>query len=113
MDERADFNEQNINITVPVIIGYDVIGKYLKQKLIGEIISKENSDGKKSNYAQILDVSIDKSQMEGFDLCLEINLQTLTSLFKNKQIKLLFHAPLITVTIERQADAEVYFTRYG
>lgn len=94
MDERADFNEQNINITVPVIIGYDVIGKYLKQKLIGEIISKENSDGKKSNYAQILDVSIDKSQMEGFDLCLEINLQTLTSLFKNKQIKLLFHAAM-------------------
>lgn len=94
MDVRDDFNEQNINITVPVIIGYDVLGKYLRQKLIGEIISKENSDGKKSNYAQILDVAIAKSEMEGFDLCLEINLQTLTSLFKNKQIKLLFHAAL-------------------
>lgn len=94
MDVKNDFNAQNINITVPVIIGYSVLDKYLRGKLVGEIISKENSEGEKSNYAQILDVSIDKSDAEGFDLCLDITMQTLTSLFKNKQVKILFHAAL-------------------
>lgn len=94
MDVKNDFNDQNINITVPVIIGYSVLDKYLRGKLVGEIISKENSEGKKSNYAQVLDVSIDRSDLEGFDLCLDITLQTLTSLFKNKQVKILFHAAL-------------------
>lgn len=94
MDVKNDFNDQNINITVPVIIGYSVLDKYLRGKLVGEIISKENSEGKKSNYAQVLDVSIDRSNLEGFDLCLDITLQTLTSLFKNKQVKILFHTAL-------------------
>lgn len=94
MEVRNDFNDQNINLTVPVIIAYSVLDKYLREKLVGEIISKENSEGKKSNYAQILDVSISKSDLEDFDLCLDINLQTLTSLFKNKQVKVLFHAAL-------------------
>jgi hypothetical protein len=91
---KDDFNEQNIDITVPVIIGYHVIDKLLREKLVGEIISKENSKGEKSNYAQILDVSIQKSELEGFDLCLDIKLQTLTSLFKNKQVQIYFHAAL-------------------
>ena len=91
---KDELNSQNINITVPVIIGYSVLDKYLRQKLVGEIISKESSNGKTSNYAQVLDVAISKSEAEGYDLCLEINLQTLTSLFKNKQVKIYFHAAL-------------------
>ena len=91
---KDEFKDQNINITVPVIIGYPVLDKYLRQKLIGEIISKENSEGKKSNYAQVLDVSIQKSEEEGFDIQLNISLQTLTSFFKNKQVKIIFHAAL-------------------
>lgn len=94
MHVKDEFEDQNINITIPVIIGYPVLDKYLREKLIGEIISKENSDGKKSNYAQILDVSMQKSEMEDFDLRLNITLQTLTSLFKNKQVKIFFHAAL-------------------
>lgn len=91
---KDEFSDQNINITVPVIISYSTLDKYLRQKLIGEIISKENSEGKKSNYAQILDVSIEKSDQEEFDLRLNLTLQTLTSLFKNKQIVMHFHAAL-------------------
>lgn len=91
---KEENNDQNIKITVPVIIGYPVLDKYLKEKLIGEIISKEDSDGKKSNYAQVLDVSIEKSELEGFDLRLNIGLQTLTSFFKNKHVQIYFHAAL-------------------
>ncbi len=91
---KDEFSDQNINITMPVIIGYPILDKYLREKLVGEIISKENSEGKKSNYAQILDVSIEKSELEEFDLKVNLNLQTLTSLFKNKQVKIFFHAAL-------------------
>ncbi len=91
---KDEFSDQNINLTVPVIISYTTLDKYLRQKSIGEIISKENSDGKKSNYAQILDMSMEKSELENFDLKLNITLQTLTSLFKNKKVTIYFHAAL-------------------
>ena len=91
---KDEFSDQNINITVPVIISYSTLDKYLQQKLIGEIISKDNSDGDKSRYAQILDVSMEKSDLEEFDLRVNLTLQTLTSLFKNKQVTVHFHAAL-------------------
>ena len=94
MDERDGFTDQNINITIPVKVGYQALDTYLEEKLGGEIISNENKAGKKSNYARVLDISIEKSDLEGFDLLLNISLQTLTSLFKNRQVKIFFHAAL-------------------
>lgn len=89
MNENVDFYDQNINLTIPVIIAYPVLDKYLREKLVGEIISRGSS-----NYAQVLDVSIEKSDLDEYDLLLNFTLQTLTSLFKNKKIKVLFHAAL-------------------
>lgn len=89
MNENVDFYDQNINLMIPVIIAYPVLDKYLREKLVGEIISRGSS-----NYAQVLDVSIEKSDLDEYDLRLNFTLQTLTSLFKNKQIKVLFHAAL-------------------
>lgn len=94
MDNTNKISDTNIDVTIPVKIGYPILDKFLRSKMIGEIISKEGSEGKKSNYAQILDVSIEQSELEAYDLCLNIDLQTLTSLFKNKQVKILFHAAL-------------------
>ena len=94
MYDKDEFIDQNINITIPVIIGYAVLDKSLREKVIGEIISKENKDGKKSNYARILDITIEKSHFEGYDFLLNISLQTLTSIFKNREVKIFFHAAL-------------------
>ncbi len=94
MYDKNEFIDQNINITIPVIIGYAVLDKYLREKLIGEIISKENKEGEKSNYARVLDITIEKSHLEGYDLLLNISMQTLTSLFKNREVKIFFHAAL-------------------
>ena len=94
MEEEQIFSEANIDFTVPVKIGYQVIDKYLKQKLIGEIISKDGSQAKGNNYAQILDISVRKSEIDGFDICLDLSLQTLTTFFKNKHIRILFDAVL-------------------
>lgn len=94
MYDEDKFIDQNINITIPVIVSYLVLDKYLGQKLVGEILSKENKEGEKSNYAQVLDISIEKSYLEGFDLLLNITLKTLTNLFKNREVKIFFHAAL-------------------
>lgn len=94
MNENDRFIDPNIKITIPVIIGYHVLDKYLREKLIGEIISKDDKDGEKSNYARILDVSLEKSYLDGYDILLNITLQTLTSLFKNREVQIFFHASL-------------------
>jgi len=94
IDTNRKISEADFDITIPVKIGYHVLNDFLKQKLVGEIISKESDEGEKSNYAQILDISIEKSEHPDYDLCLPVTVQTLTSLFKNKQVKFLFYAQL-------------------
>lgn len=89
-----NFSEANIDFSVPIKIGYPVLDKFLKQKLTGEIISKDGSQDKGNNYAQILDISVSKSELQDFDICLEMSLQTLTTFFRNKHIQIYFHASL-------------------
>ncbi|TBW27986.1 DUF4403 family protein [Gramella sp. KN1008] len=93
MNENEILSEASIDINLPVKIGYPVLDEYLKEKLVGEIISKDDGTGS-SNYAQILDISAYRSELSDFDLSIELSLQTLTTFFKNKQIKILFHALL-------------------
>ncbi len=88
-DHEEDFIGQNINIDLPVNIPYRVIDKFLKEKLIGEFIKKENSDGKITRYAQILGIAL-AEDTQGYDLSLDIQMQTLTSIFRNKKIDLDF-----------------------
>ena len=94
MSDMGEFIDRNINLTIPVIVGYKALDEYLREKLIGELVSNEKKDGKKSTYARIIDISIEKSDLEGFDILLNIGLQTLTNLFKNRQVKIFFHAAL-------------------
>ena len=94
MIDKDNFIDKNISITIPVIIGYKILEKYLGGKLVGKILSNENKQGEKSNYAMVLDVSIEKSNLEGFDLLLNITLRTLTNLFKNREVIIFFHAAL-------------------
>jgi len=101
-------SDTNLDVTIPVKIGYPVIDEILKAKSIGEIIGKEDSEGKKSNYAQILDISMRKSELANYDLCLTIDLQTLTNLFKNKQIRVYFYAALKLDAAEQRMCLEDY-----
>jgi len=108
IENTERISDTNIDVTIPVKIGYPVLDKLLRSKMIGEIISKEDSEGKKSNYAQILDVSIEKSELEAYDLRLNINLQTLTSLFKNKQVKIFFYASLDLDKVQQKISLKDY-----
>lgn len=76
---------------MPVKVGYPVLEAYLREKLTGEIIQKEKSNGHSRNFAQILEVSLYHSPLESFDLALDLQVQTLTTLWKNKRIDLALH----------------------
>lgn len=86
--------EENIILSLPIKINYSVIEAFLKEKMIGENISAENKDGEEVNYAQILDVGLDRSLEEGYDLALDLKFKTLTTLFKNKEAGILLHISL-------------------
>jgi len=94
MEEAEDLSQGLNFIRLPILIAYAVIGAYLQKKMIGETISTEAEDGKVSKYAEILDLSLEKSQDEAFDLALELKFKTLTTFFKNKEGKILLHLSL-------------------
>ena len=83
--EKSEDLSQGLNfIRLPISIAYTVIEAYLRKKMIGETISSVAEDGKVSTYAKILDLSLEKSQEEAYDLALELKFKTLTTFFRNK-----------------------------
>lgn len=78
---------QDITVTLPVRIGFEVIETFLKKKFIGTTISKNDDKGKPSNYFKILDLNLSESQAEPYNLQLRLKLQTLTLLFRKKDIQ--------------------------
>lgn len=82
-----------VSLRLPVKISYKVIEDFLKKKMIGEKISQEKN-GKSTDYAEIQDIEISSSPEEGYDLAINLKLQTLTTLFKNRKLDLLLHAKL-------------------
>ncbi len=93
--EKAEDLSQGLNfIRLPISIAYTVIETYLQEKMTGETISSEAEDGKVSRYAEILNLSLEKSQDEAYDLELELKFKILTTLFRNKEGKILLHLTL-------------------
>lgn len=87
-------SKESVILNLPVKINYKVLEGYLRNELIGEIIRDDHSEGETSDYAQILALSLRKSQKENFDLALNLRVKTLTSFFKNKILRLTFHSSL-------------------
>ncbi len=94
MSETNEEIQGMVEVALPVKIGYAVLRSYLNERMVGEMIKKENDDGNDTNYAQILNVDISKSELPDFDIILEVEFQTLTSVFKNKQGTAFFHAAI-------------------
>lgn len=100
--------ENNIHVQLPVKIGYPVLQDVLRSTLIGEIIQKEKGNGEARNYVQVLDVSLYQSPLEKFDIALDLEVQTLTSLWKNKRFNLAFHACIDFNREEQQISISSY-----
>jgi hypothetical protein len=90
--EKTEDLSQGLNfIRLPISIAYTVLEAYLRKKMIGETISSEAEDGKVSIYAEILDLSLEKSQDEAYDLALGLKFKTLSTFFRNKEGEILLH----------------------
>lgn len=92
--EKLEDLKENVILNLPVKINYKVLEGYLRRELIGEVIRDDHSEEETSDYAQILALSLRKSQKENYDLALLLRIKTLTSFFKNKILRLTFHASL-------------------
>lgn len=92
--ENIEKPQENLVLNLPVKIGYKVLEAYLRKELVGEVVRDDHSEQETTEYAQILALSLRKSGKENFDLALILRIKTLTSFFKNKILRLNFHASL-------------------
>ncbi len=86
--------ENNVLITLPVNLSYEAINGYLEDNYRGEIIREEKENGKISEYAEILDMSLQRSDEEDFDIAVDVTFKNLTSIFRNKTGRILLHLSL-------------------
>lgn len=84
MEQNINSAKNNINVELPVRIGYQVLEIYLQKKFTGEKISTEKEEGGKTSYAEILGISLQRSLREDYDLTLNLEFRTLTSFFRNR-----------------------------
>lgn len=87
-------SKNNVILSLPVNFTYSALVEILREKSRGEIIKVEKEDGSFTSYAQILDVTFQQSPNENFDLLFDIKLRTLTTVFKNKEARLLLDVSL-------------------
>lgn len=87
-------SQSNVMITLPINLAYAAIEGYLKENYKGEIIKEEKENGKTTQYAEILDMSLERSEEEEFDIAVDVTFKNLTSIFRNKVGRILLHLSL-------------------
>lgn len=101
IENIEDSPKGKVIIALPVRAEYYVIEDLLRKKLIGEKVKTEK-DGETTTYAEILDVLLERSLEEEYDLVLELKVRALTSFLKNKEGRL-----LINLSIEFNEEDQV------
>ena len=92
----------NIVAKIPLIMTYKAINEVLRQELIGEFLKKNNERKNETRYAQILDISLRKSDRAGFDM--EVNLKLKSFLLIHKNTK--FHL-LVDIALKLDEDLQL------
>ena len=92
----------NIVAKIPLIMTYTAINEVLRQELIGEFLKKNNERKNETRYAQILDISLRKSDRAGFDM--EVNLKLKSFLLIHKNTK--FHL-LVDIALKLDEDLQL------
>lgn len=89
-----DPSQSNVIISLPLNISYTALVNYLQENVRDQIIKVDKENGKTTNYAEILDVSFDHSKEEDYDLVFDIKIRNLTTVFKNKEARIILHASI-------------------
>lgn len=108
MEGNSPEGRHNITLNLPVKIKYEVLEDYLQHKFQGKILSKGKANGDTSDHARIQKINLGRSPLEDFDVAVHLQLKLLTSLFTNKEIKMLVH---LSVGF-REPQQEILISRY-
>lgn len=108
MEQPKVATKSNVKIQLPIKIDYGVLDEYLQKKLQGKVLSKGKANGESSDHAKIQKINLGKSPLEDYDLAVNLQLQLLTTLFRNKEIKAVVHLSLDF----REAYQEVHIPKY-
>ncbi|NJW53594.1 DUF4403 family protein [Salinimicrobium oceani] len=101
-------NLHKVSIYLPVKIEYKVLETYLQKKFLGKILSKGKANGATSDHAKIQKINLERSPLEDYDLSVYLQLQLLTTLFTNREIKIVMHLSLGF----KEAQQEVLITKF-
>lgn len=94
MATLEDASENDIQINLPVNISYAAINEFLTENVVGKLIEDEKETGEVTTYAELLDMSIEQSPDERFDLAVDVEFRTLTKLLRNKIGRVWLHVAL-------------------
>lgn len=108
MEATSPESRHNVILHLPVKISYKVLETYLQKKLLGKVLSKGQAGGGSSDTARIQNITLRRSQLEDFDLAVQLQLNLLTRFFRNKEIKMVVHLALAF----REVDQEILIQRY-
>lgn len=92
MENTGDGLKNLNSISLSFYIKYIVLETYIRKKMIGEKITAEGKNGDVATYAEILDLSLEKSLNEEYDIAIALKFRTLTKFFRNKTGEIVLNA---------------------
>ncbi len=95
LEKISDLPQNNIDLNIPLKIEFQTIEKKAKENLIGQYIKVKNKKGKEKKYAKILDVTINNSSIDKYDLKLGLKVKILRPLFKRKKGFIYLHSKMV------------------
>lgn len=95
LEKISELPQNNIDLDIPLNIQYSSIEKKAKENLIGQYIKVKNKKGKEKKYAKILDVSIESSSIDKYDLKLGLKVKILKPIFKRKKGFIYLHSKMV------------------
>lgn len=88
MNHIQEPSHQDISLSLPIKMGFKALTNFLNTSFAGHSIGKTNSRGKEVNYFKIHHIDAEPSNLEGFDMELIVNLETLTTLYKHRELQI-------------------------
>ena len=93
---------EKINLRLPVKISYSALEAYLRKELVGKKFQKD--EGK--DFAEVLGISLEGSKLEDFDLQADVDARMLSSIFKNRNVRV-----VVDIALDFQRNTQVVSVR--
>jgi len=108
MNSNQNSSDQDISLTLPVKLDFEVLDAFLKKEYNDTNISHKDDKGHTSNYFKILDLKLEESDHPDFNLSLKLHLQPLTLLFNNNTVDVSVLAELRLDVATQKLYVEAY-----